>query len=62
MAQVNIELSVESIAGIINNMDVKEIETLCILLNDKDQELLKRKKEAKSKDFKLLSREEVFDL
>ncbi|MFA5905535.1 MAG: hypothetical protein WC836_16505 [Desulfobacula sp.] len=62
MTHVNIELSVESIAGIINNMDVKEIETLCILLNDKDQELLKRKKEAKSKDFKLLSREEVFDL
>ena len=62
MAHVNIELSVESIAGIINNMDVKEIETLCILLNDKDQELLKRKKEAKSKDFKFLSREEVFDL
>ncbi len=62
MAQLNIELSVENIAGIINNMDIKEIETLCILLNDKDQELLKRKKEAKSKDCKFLSREEVFGL
>jgi len=62
MAQVSIDISVENIAGMINNMDVKEIETLCILLNDEGQELLKRKKEAEAKDFKFLSRDEVFDV
>ena len=50
MAQVSIDISVENIAGIINNMDVKEIETLCILLNNQGRELLKRKKEAEAKD------------
>jgi hypothetical protein len=62
MAQVSIEISVENIAGMINNMDVKEIETLCILLNDEGQELLTRKKAAESKDFKFLSRDEVFNV
>ena len=33
MAQVSINIPVENIAGMINNMDVKEIETLCLLLN-----------------------------
>ena len=62
MAQVSIDISVENIAGIINNMDVKEIETLCILLNNQGRELLKRKKEAEAKDCKFLSRDEVFDV
>jgi hypothetical protein len=62
MAQVSIDISVENIAGMINNMDVKEIETLCILLNDEGQELLERKKEAEAKDCKFLSRDEVFDV
>ena len=44
MAQVSINIPVENIAGMINSMDVKEIETLCLLLNNEGQELLKRKK------------------
>ena len=43
MAQVSIDISVENIAGIINSMNVKEIETLCILLSDEGQGLLKMK-------------------
>ena len=34
MAQVSVDISVENIAGMINRMDVKELETLCLLLND----------------------------
>ena len=49
MAQVSVDISVENIAGMINRMDVKELETLCLLLNDEGQELLRRKKEAKQK-------------
>jgi len=37
MAQVSINIPVENIAGMINSMDVKEIETLCLLLNDEGQ-------------------------
>jgi hypothetical protein len=62
MAQVNINIPVENIAGMINSMDVKEIETLCLLLNDEGQELLRRKKEAEAEGFKFLSRDEVFDV
>ena len=62
MAQVNINISVENIAGMINSMDVKELETLCLLLNDDGQELLRRKKESEKKDFKFLSRDEAFDV
>lgn len=62
MAQVNINITVENIAGMINSMDVKELETLCLLLNDGGQELLRRKKESKTKNFKFLSRDEAFDV
>jgi len=62
MAQISINIPVENIAGIINSMDVKEIETLCLLLNDEGLELLKRKKEVEADGFKFLSRDEVFDV
>ena len=62
MAQVSVDIPVENIAGMINRMDVKELETLCLLLNDEGQELLRRKKEAEAKDSKFLSRDEVFDV
>ena len=62
MAQVSIDIPVENIAGMIDRMDEKELETLCLLLNDEGLELLRRKKEAKTKDFKSLSRDEVFDV
>jgi hypothetical protein len=62
MAQVNIDIPVENVAGMINKMDEKELETLCLLLNDEGLELLRRKKELETKDIKFLSRDEVFDV
>ena len=62
MAQVNIDIPVENVAGMINQMDEKELETLCLLLNDEGLELLRRKKESETKDIKFLSRDEVFDV
>ena len=62
MAQLNINISVDKIAGIINNMEIKELETLCLLLNDDGRELLRRKKETESEDIRLISRDEVFDV
>jgi hypothetical protein len=62
MAQVCIDISVENIAGIIKSMDAKEVETLCLLLSDQAQELLKRKDEVSSGKVRLMSRDEVFDV
>ena len=62
MAQLNINIPVDKIAGIINNMEIKELETLCLLLNDDGRELLRRKKETESEDIRLISRDEVFDV
>ncbi len=62
MAQVNIDIPIENVAGMINRMDEKELETLCLLLNDEGLELLRRKKESETKDIKFLSRNEVFDV
>jgi len=62
MAQVGIAISVENIAGIIKSLDAQEVETLCLLLNDQAQELLKRKDEVDSGKVKLMLRDEVFDL
>jgi hypothetical protein len=62
MAQLNINIPVDKIAGMINNMEIKELETLCLLLNDDGRELLRRKKEIESEDIQLISRDEVFDV
>jgi hypothetical protein len=62
MAQVNIDIPVENVAGMINKMNEKELETLCLLLNDEGLELLRRKKDSETKDIKFLSRNEVFDV
>jgi len=62
MAQMNINIPVDKIAGIINKMEIKELETLCLLLNDDGRELLRRKKETESEDIRLISRDEVFDV
>ncbi len=43
----------KGIRSMINNMDVKEIETLCLLLNDEGQELLRRKKRSGSRWFQI---------
>ena len=62
MAQMNINIPVDKIAGMINNMEIKELETLCLLLNDDGRELLRRKKEIEYEDIRLISRDEVFDV
>jgi|AntAceMinimDraft_15_1070371.scaffolds.fasta_scaffold118971_3 hypothetical protein len=62
MAQLNINIPVDKIAGMINNMEIKELETLCLLLNDDGRELLRRKKETEYEDIRLISRDEVFDV
>ena len=62
MTELRIEISIESIAGMINGMDENEVETLCVLLNSQGQEVLKRKEQIDSGKVRLLSRDEAFDV
>ncbi|MEA1947851.1 MAG: hypothetical protein U9N83_11200 [Thermodesulfobacteriota bacterium] len=62
MARLNINIPIDKVAGMINNMEIKELETLCLLLNDDGRELLRRKKETEYEDIRLISRDEVFDV
>jgi len=62
MAQLNIKIPVDKIAGMIDNMETNELETLCLLLNDEGRQLLRRKKETEYEDIQLISRDEVFDV
>ena len=62
MPQMMIDVSVNSIAQIIQSMNNEEIETLYLLLTREGKELLKRKKDSDSGRVKFLTREEVFDV
>jgi hypothetical protein len=61
MAQLNINIPVDKLAGMINNMETNELETLCLLLNNEGRELLRRKKETEYEDIQLISRNDVFN-
>ncbi|MCP4131464.1 MAG: hypothetical protein GY754_10840 [bacterium] len=62
MPDVNVNISIESIAKIIKKMNKKDLEKLSLLLTDESKKILKRKKEIEDKKVKTLSREEVFDV
>lgn len=62
MAELCMHIPVENIAGMIKGMDTQELETLCLLLSDQGQELMKRKDEVDSGKVQLISRDEVFDV
>ncbi len=62
MAETCIQIPVENIAGMIKDMDAKELETLCVLMSELGQELIDRKSDLETGEVQLLSREEVFDI
>ena len=62
MVEMSIQIPVEDIAGMINDMDPKELETLCVLISEQGQELMDRKRDIEIGRVQLLSREEVFDV
>ena len=62
MVEMNIQIPVENIAGMINSMDPKELETLCVLLSEQGKELIDRKNDIETESVQLLSREETFDV
>jgi len=62
MVEMSVQIPVENIAGMINDMDPKELETLCVLISEQGKELIDRKNDIESGKVQLISREEVFDV
>ena len=62
MVEMNIQIPVENIAGVINSMDPEELETLCVLISEQGKELIDRKNDIETGSVQLLSREETFDV
>ena len=61
MPEMTLNIPIPDIAGMINNMNKQEIETLYMFLTKQGSELLERNKDLKSKKVDYLTEDEVFD-
>ncbi len=57
-----VRVKVEDVANIIDNMSKEELETLLLLMEKRDKELLKRKRDIETGKVEALTRDEVFDV
>jgi hypothetical protein len=62
MPEMMLDIPITKLAGMINNMNKREIETLYMLLTDEGSELLERNRDLKLKKVKYLTEEQVFDV
>ena len=62
MPEMVLNIPIPDIAGMINNMNKQEIETLYMFLTEQGSDLLERNKDLKSKKTDYLTEEEVFDV
>ncbi len=62
MPEMILDIPIIKLAGMINNMNKQEIETLYMFLTEEGSELLERNRDLKLKKVKYLTEEEVFDV
>ena len=62
MPEMVLDIPITKLAGMINNLNRQEIETLYMFLTEDGTELLERNKDLKMKNVKYLTEEEVFDV
>jgi hypothetical protein len=62
MPEMTVDIPIVKLAGVINNMNKREIETLYMFLTEEGSELLERNRDLKLKKVKYLTEEEVFDV
>ena len=62
MPEMMLDIPITKLAGMINNMNKREIETLYMLLTEEGSELLERNRDLKLKKVKYLTEEQVFDV
>ena len=62
MPEMMLDIPMTKLAGMINNMNRREIETLYMLLTEEGSELLERNRDLKLKKVKYLTEEQVFDV
>ena len=58
----NINISIETLAQSIKQMNKKDMESLLLILTNEGKTLLKRKRDIEQKKVKPLSREETFNV
>jgi len=62
MPEMILNIPIPDIAGMINNMNKQEIETLYLFLTKQGSDLLERNNDLKLKKVDYLSEDEVFDV
>ena len=62
MPEMILDIPIKKLAGVINNMNKREIETLYMFLTEEGSELLERNRDLKLKKVKYLTEEEAFDV
>jgi len=62
MAELSIDIPIQSIAKLISSMNKQELETLYLLLTEEGAGLLERKNDLILKKVKFLDRDEAFDI
>jgi hypothetical protein len=62
MPEMMLDIPMTKLAGMINNMNRREIETLYMLLTEEGSELLERNRDLKLKKVKYLTEEQVFNV
>lgn len=62
MPEMMLDIPITKLAGMINNLNRQEIETLYMLLTEEGSELLERNRDLKLKKVKYLTEEEAFDV
>jgi hypothetical protein len=62
MPEMTVEVPIRQLAGIINRLNRKELETLSLFLTEEGTELLGRNRDLESKSADYLSEDEAFDV
>jgi len=60
MPEITFNISIQDIAGMINNMSSQELETLYMFMTDQGSDLLERNKDLKLKKLNYMTEDEIF--
>jgi len=62
MPEITFNISIQDIAGMINNMSSQELETLYMFMTDQGSDLLERNKDLKLKKLNYMTEDEIFHI
>ena len=62
MPEMTVDVPIRQLAGMINRLSRKDLETLTMFLTEEGTELLKRNRDLESENVEYLSEDEAFDV